>query len=480
MLSCHIEGVSTAADTTTLTALDYPFRTTRTNASNKTYEGDELYVSSAQLSSTLTAALTATGSTFTVASASGFPASTVRPYVVAIDSEWILVTLASATFTSLSRGWGGTRAAAHASGATVYVPITTPNPSDIASYVASTGVFTVGNTWVIDPGTTVPFDIFTRGVRLLEIQKAINIALHQLRYRSEFPLTLVPDGDMRLEGITNWTATNATVTKVTNSNVVRGPRSLRVLATSANGYAQSNTIVVDPTNSREWYVHVPVRADIGTARLIAYDVTNSATIESADWALRGWGTLDFQFTLPATCEALAFQYMSVASSDDTYWGAGNHYPQSATEVPLPLWLMESGDVLSVLDDLSDLNRLDDPRWHRHGWWEVREDPSNPNNPFRLHLSPMTAGIPIWFEAIRNYDGLAADAQTTFCDLEWLKLAAAVEVCRMQKTKPPSEHREHFIDLLDGKRRGQGFLHDLKIMNQQKLSTIYTSQFSRAY
>lgn len=481
-LSVHQEGVSTDAAVNSLTANIYPFADVRTNVNHKEYEGQEVYISDAEITATLNSAITASSSTIAVNSGTSFAASSSRPYVIGIDSEYMLVTLAANSFTVASggRGWAGTRAAAHAASATVYGPARTPNPNGIASANATTGVITPAINWSADPGGAgLPFDIFKRGVSIWDLRKATNIALRNLRYRSEFPLTLVADGDMRANGITNWTASNATVTKVTNSNVIRGPRSLRVLATSATGYAQSDTIFVDPTNSREWFVDVFVRADVGTARLVAYDVTNSANITTWDWTARGWGRLGGSFTLPATCEALAFLYMSVASSDDSYWSAGCHYPQGAREVPLPSWLQNKGDVLCVLDDTADLDRHDEPRWRRHFWWDVKEDPSNPNNPFRLHLNPATYG-PIWIEAIRAYDPMAADAQTAFCDLEWLKTAASVEICKTMIAKSPSEAKKHFEDLLYGNRRGQGLLHELKVMNGTRLPALYTSQFSQAY
>ena len=55
---------------------------------------------------------------------------------------------------------------------------------------------------------------------------------------------------------------------------------------------------LDPGNAAAWYTQFRVRADVGTARLTAYDVTNGADIASVDWTQRGWGVVDTSGVLP--------------------------------------------------------------------------------------------------------------------------------------------------------------------------------------
>src|SRR5262245_13858851 len=95
---------------TTTVVLDYPAISNRSNVSNKTIpgtllgEGDEIYLTDAQASSTLTAALTASATSFAVASGASFASSSARPYIVGCDVEFMVVTLSSNTFTVLERG----------------------------------------------------------------------------------------------------------------------------------------------------------------------------------------------------------------------------------------------------------------------------------------------------------------------------------------------------------------------------------------
>ena len=447
-LGCHIKGTSTDAATTSLTVADYPLQTARTNASNITYEGPELYLSVAQASYTIaTTDLSATGTSFSVADGSGFAASTSRPYIVGVDSELIMVTRSTNTFTVLSggRGWGGTRAAIHAIGATVYGPTLTPNPNGIAAYVASTGVLTPSVTWISDPGTTVLFDIFSRGVSIWDLRLAVNRALRNLTWNTKSPLTLVADGDMALDGISNWTAygtLNASSGKVTNANAIRGPRSLLALASAANSGYQSATILVDPTNAGPWYVQALVRAQIGTATLRPYDVTNSANIAvsgTQTWALRGWGLINLTFNLPATCEALAFRLESTANADRIFWQYVAAFPIGARDLALPSWVERQSQVLDVLEDIQGSFRYDTPNWvSRAGHDKVYEDLANPNNQVRIKLAePMTAK-PLWLDAVRGYPPMAGDAQSAYVDRDHLVAAATMELCKIMSQGAASE------------------------------------------
>ena len=92
------------------------------DAGDATYKGDSAYVADTSPTTTLSGAMTSSQLTLTVASASGFP--TTSPYIVKIDSEYLLVSEGTGT-TSWTvrdvseRGYLGSTAAAHSSGATV-------------------------------------------------------------------------------------------------------------------------------------------------------------------------------------------------------------------------------------------------------------------------------------------------------------------------------------------------------------------------
>ena len=440
----HIAGTATDSAVGSITAADHPFQTARTNASAFRIQdtelgvGDEIYWASAMQSSTLTAALTSSATSFTVASGTGFSTSTARPYLVAIDQELIRVTLSSATFTVLERGCFETRAAAHVSGATVYGPKQTPNPNSIAAYAPSTGVFTMGVTSNIDPGTTGQFDIFGRGVTLADVRAAVNKAILSLYYEDYVPLTLVGDGDMSSPGYASWTASGSpTVSKVSDGNVMDGKYALRVLATVANDYVQSVThkVHVSPTYAPTWFVRAMVAADVGTGTLRAYDVTNSAEIHSETWSERGTGILQFTFDLPSTCEALAFQLESDTSTSDVYWGYVIAYPIGTREIQLPITTTRRGQVRGVYAEMSGTGRFDAPIRKLLGG-QIIPDPMN-SRQFRYRFdAPLM--YPPFLHVVRPGEMMVADDHTTFVDRELLTAAASYYLCAQMAKGPASD------------------------------------------
>ena len=105
---------------------------------------------SSGISTTLNGAITATGTSVTLTSATGFPSSgTVH---IKIDNEIMSGTISSTTISSITRGQGSTTAAAHSNGATVElyminsVPLTEINKTHTA--IANIGIdsYTVSST----------------------------------------------------------------------------------------------------------------------------------------------------------------------------------------------------------------------------------------------------------------------------------------------------------------------------------------------
>ena len=92
-------------------------------AADSTYKADSAYKADASPATTLASAITSTSQlTMTVASASGFP--TAPPYLVKIDSEYILVSGGAGTtswtvYQTSDRGLLGSTAATHSAGATI-------------------------------------------------------------------------------------------------------------------------------------------------------------------------------------------------------------------------------------------------------------------------------------------------------------------------------------------------------------------------
>lgn len=108
-----------------------------------------LYAQATMSETTLSAALTASAQTFSVASATNFAVGSIA----VIDNEATTITAVSSTTITVRRGTNGTRAAAHASGAVVRVGLTSYFSTVIPAGVC-TSTDEVALPRVVLPGTT--------------------------------------------------------------------------------------------------------------------------------------------------------------------------------------------------------------------------------------------------------------------------------------------------------------------------------------
>src|SRR4030067_770411 len=122
------------------------------------------------------------------------------------------------------------------------------------------------------------------------IHTHLDTVMGSLRQNYLIPLSQVTDGHMQTSGVTNGTASSATLTKDTTAASTRhGKQSLKVLATAVNGQARSASIPVK--GGEQVLIVAEVYITSGdSARLRVYDVTNAGYITDADAtsAHTGW------------------------------------------------------------------------------------------------------------------------------------------------------------------------------------------------
>ena len=221
----------------------------------------------------------------------------------------------------------------------------------IKTYAPGTSTFTLptGRGFSNTPTTTMTMGFYkavppgTRWGSIPGWTHYINRILRSLRYRRYGLLTLVTDGDMETSGTSNWTATTATLSKVTAAaNITLGSNSLRALNSSANGRARSALINVAPGDT--YCVRADLRVAFGTGELEAYDETNAAVIESETSTYRDWRYLAFDFTTPAGCLSLSIRLKGQEASADVYWDNVSLRHKSARQMDLPSWVDNPGAV----------------------------------------------------------------------------------------------------------------------------------------
>lgn len=212
------------------------------------------------------------------------------------------------------------------------------------SVAESTGVTTITTLDQFDSTSTsvTMYILFQKPAILRSIA---NTCLDEEYVTMTLPLSPVTDGDMQATGVTSWTGTNATPTKVTAAgNVLYGARGLRVANSGANGYAQNGPYSISRGRTfRAWAI---ARADVGTAILTVVDGSGN-TLASVSSSEENWNLLSVDVTPGTSIEEVSFRLGGSGASDDTYW-AGVGYGRSDDSVfYLPAWADEPQKVKDI-------------------------------------------------------------------------------------------------------------------------------------
>lgn len=255
----------------------------------------------------------------------------------------------------------------------------------------------------------------------------INDVLRQLRYRDYALLTLVTDGDMETSGVTNWTASNSTLTKSTTAGYVfQGKQALRVQNSAANGYARSALVSV--TETQNFCCVADVRVVTGTATLRLYDETNGAAIDSVTTSelRRGYLWID-NTTIPSGCKQVSVRLIGTGASDDIYWDNVSLRNTNATEMDLPSWFLDKKWLEELVyiyggntEQDNDLYFADE-RYDNVVHYRRVLDAIEAANPFKVEFWPRPpSSSHLFARCLRPYAELSADTDTTMADDDWVR------------------------------------------------------------
>lgn len=236
-------------------------------------------------------------------------------------------------------------------------------------------------------------------------------------------LTEIPDGDMEQNNTTDWTASNATLTKQTGEPAQYGKRYLRVVATAANAYARSGLIRVEPGKQYHLSAIARVSAASTTARLQAYDETNSASIDYKDSVRLYPNRIWFTFTAPATCYTISARLITVEDTKTTEWDEVCLYPIGAQDIRLPWWVKKKSQVLRVFDLIP--SPIADNIWdwnltgqHAPNW--IVQDRYGGGGGLRVLNRNSGISNPLFIVGLRNEEAYANDyTEKKFIDNEYL-------------------------------------------------------------
>ena len=333
--------------------------------------------------------------------------------------------------------------------------LTVPVNATIGAHVWSTGVMTPSIDFTTPPDNTTTFDLFLRGITRANLVDALNSALRIMRYVDRTLLSYIDDADMEVTGTSSHTQVgSATLSKVAGRS---GRLALRVANSAAGDAARSIIMEVDPKFTARWLIAAECRAEVGTARLTAYDETNSADIDTEDWTSRGWGYVWKFITLPATCERLSVRLLGVGTSDIAEWDNVTVLPIGVTEMHLPAFIDNRQQVLRIYKRQLN-NRLDRPRWQRYFWADIRPNQSSQGvspefapSPYMVSLSPPVTH-PIFLDVQRPYPSVSVNADTTFAPRLLVEQYTIVELLKDLSSRSPGQETASWASRLDDEKK----------------------------
>lgn len=221
----------------------------------------------------------------------------------------------------------------------------------------------------------------------------------------------VPDFDMEQSGTSDWSATNATIAKATSTRN-RGKRSLTVTTTSANGYASTASLYVEPQKSYFASVDFTSGDASTTAKLVAFDITNNAEITSKTATRRNVGKLWFEFTSPSGCYEIKLRLQVVETTSTVTFDDVIFFSTEQKTVSLPWWVSDREQVKGVFQlDLRDVSTnlaTDELIGEQDERWDVMDTAFGNYNKLKLRARYGTCTRPLYIFGVRSETAFSDD------------------------------------------------------------------------
>lgn len=245
-------------------------------------------------------------------------------------------------------------------------------------------------------------------------------------------LTEIPDGDMEQSNTTDWTGTNATVTKISTEPAMSGTRWLSVANTAAGGYAATAAMRVVPGKSYHISALSRCAASATTAQLTVYDATNSAAITTLTHTnmvnVRLWG----RFTVPSTCNQITVRLGASENAKTTLWDDAVLYALEDYSIALPWWVKSSTQVKGVFRMQSEsigTNLLNESlRGEPDHNWDIIPETAFGRNQLRLTRRTGYITDPLFIFGSRNETAFANEnTDVKHVDGNWINAALCYKV-----------------------------------------------------
>lgn len=301
----------------------------------------------------------------------------------------------------------------------------------VKTYAPSTATLTTSRAYSASTKTTHTYGLYpalppTRLGGIKGIDEYINDVLRNTQHKDLTLLSMLTDADMETSATTSWTGANSTLAKNT-TYMTAGLRCLSVTASADGGYAKQ---AVSVFGSRQYLVAADVTVASGSAKLQAYDETNSAEIDSVTTTWTAPSFVWFTFETPATCKSISIRLVGVANTNVAYWDNITLRPTTGRDMPLPSWFMDEawfeepevwgGGAASTTDHVDSL--LDSRYRTIVPWWRVLVDHSG-TTPYKLEFATPPINGHLFARTLRPYTELSADSDSTNCNKDLIRAYA---------------------------------------------------------
>lgn len=301
----------------------------------------------------------------------------------------------------------------------------------VKTYAPSTATLTTSRAYTASTKTTHTYGLYpalppTRLGGIKGIDEYINDVLRNTQHKDLTLLSMLTDADMESSATTSWTGANSTLAK-NSTYMTAGLRCLSVTASADGGYAKQ---AVSVFGSRQYLVAADVTVASGSAKLQAYDETNSAEIDSVTTAWTAPSFVWFTFETPATCKSLSIRLVGVANTNVAYWDNITLRPTTGRDMPLPSWFMDEawfeelevwgGGAASTTDHVDSL--LDSRYRTIVPWWRVLVDHSG-TTPYKVEFAAPPTNGHLFARTLRPYTELSADTDSTNCNKDLIRAYA---------------------------------------------------------
>ena len=305
-----------------------------------------------------------------------------------------------------------------------------------AGYTASTGTIVLDRGFTSNIITNHTYGIYfsnppTRVGTDKGLDEYINEYLRNMFYWHPTLLTLAPDGDMEASGTTNFTQVGTcTLAKSTTTGITFGLQSLSCTNGAANSGAKLNT-ALNVVENEAYDITVDVDCSGYTGKLIAYDVTNSADIDSVTTVERGQRCLWLHVTIPTNCKQMNVHMTTTDAAGVAYWDNLSVRRTNALEIAMPSWFVDQDWIEELFyvgggsqEGDNDSWNTDRRQWLRVQWWRILRD-HNASTQYKLRFSDISRqGYHLFAKCIRPFAEFthseAGLATTTSCAEDWIR------------------------------------------------------------